>query len=164
MAEGRLPVSLETTQMTNSIAEVLNKKLGEKFIKNVIGYINWKSEEQVAIEISCSNERIGGVRGKTPQLVSLSLNMKSMDLLPRQFGFDSDVKTSVHILPNRKLESEKHITYKEIKVPFRKPKKTREDVLACIGRFCDNYVKVLNDNKNVLMYQDLVDYNELLTH
>ena len=160
MAEGRLPVSLETTQMTNSIAEVLNKKLGEKFIKNVIGYINWKSEEQVAIEISCSNERIGGVRGKTPQLVSLKLNMKNLLILP--LVVDGYPAQYIYRLPNKELESEKNITMQEIKIPFRSPTKKQHDILRSVELFCENYIKILKKYKSVLMYQELVNYDEIL--
>ena len=51
---------------------------------------------------------------------------------------------------------------KSVKVPFRQPKKELKFVLNAICNFCDNYIKTLRENADVLTHPDMVDYKALL--
>jgi hypothetical protein len=57
---------------------------------------------------------------------------------------------------------EKYLAAKSVKVPFRTPQPNEKAVLDAIRRFAENYKKTLADNREVLLYQDIVDYDKLL--
>jgi hypothetical protein len=63
---------------------------------------------------------------------------------------------------NIKPQQNKHLYCESIKVPFRKPQPNEKSVLNAIQKFAQNYVKILKDNKEILMFQDIVDYANLI--
>lgn len=94
------------------------------------------------------------------QMVSLSLNTDTMELNVQGFGGNGG--QSIYRKPNLNEPSEKWLAMKSERVTFRTPKPTEEKVLKCIETFTANYVNKLIEFKTVLMYQEKVNYDELL--
>lgn len=161
MEEKSVLVSEQTKNISEEINKLLENKLGDKFFYYSIAYKDFNFKEKIAINIACSNERIDGIRCSAPQLVSLDLDVDSMILKPQK-PFGNFGGQYIYRLPNKDVESEKNITMQEIKIPFRNPTRKKHDILRCIEVFCENYIKILKKYKSVLMYQELVNYNEIL--
>ena len=117
-------------------------------------------DPQIKIVFAVSDYNINGVRGQMVQVVSLLLNLKDMELRPQVFGGNGG--RSVYRKPNLNDPKEKYLAMKSIILPFRKPKAEEKYVLAAIKRFAENWLKVLKENRDVLMYQDYVDYDDFL--
>lgn len=69
---------------------------------------------------------------------------------------------SIYRKPNKDVDNEKYLAMKSVKIPFRMPKKEEKNVLDCVEKFAKNWVLALKENKDVLMYQDYVNYDEFL--
>ncbi len=150
---------METLQA--EITELLQKKLGNKFVYNVSKKTHYfGSGEYLQIWIACSLININDVSGQKPQVVSLSLELPSLELHPQVFGGNGG--QAIYREPNLDDPKEKYLAMKSVKIPFRKPQPTKEKVKECIGKFVDNYLKVLRENIKVLKYRELVDYNAIL--
>lgn len=94
------------------------------------------------------------------QAVSLSLNTKTLELQVQQYGGEGG--QSVYKEPDQNNPNERFYAMIRAKVPFRRPACNERDVLNAIERFAQNYKKTLLENRAVLKYQDLVNYDELL--
>ena len=114
----------------------------------------------IRIFIAASDYKINGVSGQLPQVVSLSLDLSDMDLHPQVFGGNGGQR--IDRKPNMNDPKEKYLAMKGVKVPFRTPQPNEKAVLDAIKRFAENYKKTLAENKEVLLYQDIVDYDKLL--
>jgi hypothetical protein len=114
----------------------------------------------IRIFIAASDYKINGVSGQLPQVVSLSLDLSDMDLHPQVYGGNGGQR--VERKPNMSDPNEKYLAMKGVKVPFRTPQPNEKAVLDAIKRFAENYKKTLADNREVLLYQDIVDYDKLL--
>lgn len=108
----------------------------------------------IGIDISCSNKNINQVAGQNPQRVSLLFYLDEL----RFFA----VHTSIYRKINPEEPKERFLAMQNIKVPFRQPLRNEKAVLAAIERFCKAYKKAIEENIDVLMYQDIVNYKELL--
>ena len=118
------------------------------------------NEEQIAIKIAASDYEINNVRGQYPQLVSLLLNVDTMELNVQVFGGNGGQRIYRDINPND--PKEKFYAMIGIKVPFRTPQKNEKAVLSAIQKFVQNYKQALRDNIQTLRYKNNVDYETLL--
>ena len=111
------------------------------------------------IWIACSTHEINRVQGQLPQVVSLHLSHE-LELSHQVFGGNGG--RWIYRRPNMDSPREKYLAMASEKVPFRTPEKNEDAVLRAIGRFINNYKRILIENKAELMYQDIVDYDSLL--
>lgn len=140
------------------IEEVLNRTLPHKVYRNVwVG--KFMDTQYVGIVIAASDYEINRVRGQFPQDVSLCLD-ENLELYPQAFGGNGG--QSIYCIPDRNNPKEKYLAMASRRVPFRKPKKEIRFVLGAVERFAQNWVATLKENKSILMYQDYVNYDELL--
>lgn len=147
--------------MKEKIENILKNALPEKAFFIVQERINsFDKSPQIAIFISASDNEIYRVKGQHPQLVSLLLDLKTMELYPQVFGGLGG--QHIYRQPNKNEPKEKYLVMQSIKIPFRKPQPNEKAVLTAIEKFAKNWLTALKENKDVLMYKDLVDYNELL--
>ena len=114
----------------------------------------------IRIFIAASDYKINGVSGQLPQVVSLSLDLSDMDLHPQVYGGNGGQRIDREKDMND--PNEKFFAFSTIKIPFRTPQPNEKAVLDAIRRFAENYKKTLSDNREVLLYQDIVDYDKLL--
>lgn len=113
------------------------------------------------IAMAAQDYNINKVAGQKVQLVSLSLDLKTLELQTQVYGGNGG--GTISRKPNFDDPKEKYLAMKSVKVPFRRPACNERDVLAAIERFAVNYKNTLIENRDVLMYQDIVNYDELLT-
>ena len=147
-------------EMKAKIEDILNKVV-PSFYKGVSIYKNiFDTGNNIRIFIAASDYKINGVSGQLPQVVSLSLDLSDMDLHPQVFGGNGG--RAISRKPNMSDPDEKYLAAKSVKVPFRTPQPNEKAVLDAIRRFAENYKKTLADNREVLLYQDIVDYDKLL--
>jgi hypothetical protein len=142
------------------IEQILDKVV-PSFYKGVSIHKNiFDTGNNIRIFIAASDYKINGVSGQLPQVVSLSLDLSDMDLHPQVFGGNGGQR--VERKPNMSDPNEKYLAMKGVKVPFRTPQPNEKAVLDAIKRFAENYKKTLAENREVLLYQDVVDYDKLL--
>jgi len=146
--------------MKEKIETTLKKVLPASAFINVQPYKGCFGDNYIAIEFAVSDYNINQVRGQKIQMVSLSLKTKTLELQPQVFGGNGG--QSISRKPNLGDPKEKYLYCKGIKIPFKKPMPVEKNVLAAIERFAQNWVKALKENKEVLMYQELVNYDEFL--
>ena len=149
--------------MKELILEVLNNKFSKYngFVYSVTEHKNgFTGGQYLKIWIACSDVNINNVAGQKVQAVSLCLELNTMDLYPQIYGGMGG--QCIYRLPNLNDPSEKFLAMKSVKIPFRKPKPEEKNILDAVSKFCDNYIKALEINIDVLMYQNLVDYKTLL--
>jgi hypothetical protein len=120
----------------------------------------WKGafgDEYVKIAIAASNAQIHDVDGQYPQMVSLKLNLQDLELSVQVYGGMGGQRIY------RKPDAD-HQFYamQGIKIPFRMPKKEEGAVLRAIEKFAQNWTSAMKENREVLMHQNLVNYDELL--
>lgn len=116
--------------------------------------------EYIAIAFAASDYDINGVLGQKPQIVSLNLDLETLELHPQIFGGNGG--QCIYRKPNLNDPKEKYLAMKGVKIPFKRPKSEERFILAAIERFAKNWVIALKENKDVLQYQDIVNYDEFL--
>lgn len=151
-----------TPTIKEQIEAILYKVLGDKgFVYYVEPYKGIFSDTYHKIWISCSSKTINQVRGQEPQAVSLALRNETMELYPQCYGGNGGNR--IYREPDMNHPREKYLAMQSVKVPFKQPKKELKFVLSAIERFAQNYINTLKENKEVLKYKDLVDYDKLLS-
>lgn len=113
------------------------------------------------IAMAVRDTNINNVAGQKVQLCSLSLDLKTLELNTQVYGGNGG--GAIYRQPNREDAKERFLAMKSVKIPFRRPACNEKEVLSAIERFAGNYKNALIENKDVLMYQEIVNYNELLT-
>jgi hypothetical protein len=153
-------INSKAEELKNKI-ELILKKILPKFYIKVWVYKNFFDDNKnIGIIISASNYEINNVEGQYPQAVSLSLDLKTLELRPQIFGGNGG--QSIYRDPNMNDPKEKYLVMKSIKIPFRTPPKNEEAVLKAIEKFAENYKKAIKDNIDVLRYRDIIDYKYLI--
>lgn len=114
----------------------------------------------IGIKFYPESKTIHNVNGQYPQVVSLSLSLDELELIPQIYCGNGG--QCIYRKPNMDDPKEKYLAMQSIKIPFRKPKKEEKFVLAAIKRFAENWVKALKENVDVLTHQDYVNYKEFL--
>jgi len=142
------------------IEQILDKVV-PSFYKGVSIQKNiFDTGNNIRIFIAASDYKINGVSGQLPQVVSLSLDLSDMDLHPQVYGGNGGQRIDREKDMND--PNEKFFAFSTIKIPFRTPQPNEKAVLDAIKRFAENYKKTLAENREVLLYQDIVDYDKLL--
>lgn len=100
------------------------------------------------------------VNSEKRQSVSLSLNVKTLELKPQQYGGSGG--QCIYRFPNMEDKAERWLAMKSVKIPYRTPACNEKDVLAAIERFAVNYKKALMENVAMLIDKDTTDYKTLL--
>ena len=144
--------------MKNKIEELLKAKLPNTF--NIM-VCEWKGfgGNYIKVAFSPNTHQVNNVKGQFPQMVSLNLDVDTMELSPQSFGCNGG--KIIYREVNKDHPKERYLAMKGIKVPFRMPKKEEKFVLRAIEKFADNYIKTLKDNFEMLRYKDVVDYGFL---
>lgn len=144
--------------MKAEIETILTKVLPAKaFIEVSEGKI--MGDRYIRISIAASSTDIHNVQGQKPQLVSLMLFTDSLELRPQVFGGNGG--QCIYRKPNISDSKEKYLAMKSVRIPFRRPITAKVNVLAAIEKFASKWLELLKENRDVLMYQDLVDYDVL---
>lgn len=117
-------------------------------------------EPYIKIFFAASNININGVDEQKPEAVSLILHTKTLELHPQVFGGNGG--QCIYRKPNMEDGRERYLAMKNVKIPFKRPKAEEKFVLSAIERFAENWLNTLRENKEVLMYNDLVNYDEYL--
>lgn len=120
----------------------------------------FKDINNLAIFIATSETNINNVNNQKPNIVSLILNLNTMDLTPQIFGGNGGQSFYRNINPNN--PDEKFLAMRSVKVPFRKPQQNETSVLKAIETFCKNYKKLLIENYDLLRYPEFNNYELLL--
>lgn len=147
-------------ELREKVTKVVTDKAGNFPHGVSVGISPLGRQPYLKIWIACSTHEINRVQGQLPQLVSLHLS-NELELSHQVFGGNGG--RWIYRRPNLDNPREKYLAMASEKVPFRTPEKTEDAVLRAIGRFIDNYKQLLIDNRAELMYQDIVDYNSLLS-
>ena len=116
--------------------------------------------DYIKIAFSAKDFNINGVSGQKPQIVSLVFYPDRMELKPQVFGGNGG--RTIFRKPNLEDSREKYLCMKSVVLPFRTPKPEKEAVLRAVKKFAENWLLTLRENRDVLMYQEYVDYNEIL--
>lgn len=145
--------------MKTKIENILNETLPKSAFRYV-GERNFMGETSLIIAFAANDYNINGVEGQKPQIVSLMLHLKDLDLHPQCFGGNGG--QFIYRKPNLNDAKEKYLAMKNVKIPFKHPKQEEKFVLSAVKRFAENWLLALKENKDVLMYQQYVNYNELL--
>ena len=145
-------------EMIPQIIEVIKNSIPSKFHYEVTEGKNFFGGKYVKIILAVSNYEINRVKGQYVQDVSLFLN-DDLELIVQCYGGNGG--QSIYTIPDKNNPKEKYLAMVSVKVPFRKPQKNETAVLNAIKKFTDNWVKILKENKSKLMYQDLINYNDL---
>jgi hypothetical protein len=151
---------METKDLIQQIETTLKSVLPTSIFINVVEYKQFFGGNCIGIMLAIKDYNINGVNGQRPQAVSLSLDPKTLELQPQIFGGNGG--QSIYRQPNRELREEKYLYMQSVKIPFRKPKPEIDNVLKAIKTFAENYIKILKENKDVLMYKEYVDYDSIL--
>ena len=114
----------------------------------------------IKIAFSPNTKQINDVRGQFAQVVSLKLQLDTLELTPQIFGGNGG--KCIYRKPNLNNPKEKNLAMSRIVIPFRKPKTIEKNVLDAIKRFVENYIKALKENIDTLMHQNIIDYKEYL--
>ena len=146
--------------MKEKIEAILNEALPECAYRYVSECTRTFGPPYIRIEFAAKNYNINGVSGQMPQLVSLVLDINTMELNPQIFGGNGG--QSIYRKPNLEVKEEKYLAMKSVKIPFKRPKPEEKFILSAIKRFAENWLQTLKDNREVLKYAEYVDYNELL--
>ena len=145
--------------MKDQILEILKKELPKTFNIIVKEYQTCFGDHNIKIAFSPNAFEVNNVKGQFPQLVSLDLCLDDLDIHSQVFGCMGG--QCIYKIPNIHDDREKYLCMKSIKIPFRRPKKQKENVLKAIEKFAQNYLKLMKENKDDLFYQDVIDYSFL---
>lgn len=145
-------------QIIEKIREILEKNLPTNTKIWIYSYKIFG--EHIAIKFAPSDHLINGVSGQYPQLASLAIDLEDLELSVQMFGGSGGNR--IYRKPNMQDSKEKYLAMKGVKIPFRKPKPELKFIYGAIERFCRNYVKVMRENKDQLMYSEYVDYDTYL--
>jgi len=146
--------------MEEKVFELLKNLLPEQAYFEVTKRKQFYGGEYLKIAFAASNKEINDVKGQFVQVVSLMLDLQTLELHPQIYGGNGGQR--IYRKPNMDDSHEKYLAMVGIKIPFRKPKQEEKFVLSAIERFVNNWVKAIKENKDQLMYQDLIDYDVFL--
>lgn len=149
-------------ELKSEIKELIENTIGTNFhVKVFNSRTFYKDIPDVGIMISASKIEINNVGGQYPQAVSLILDTDNLELKTQVFGGNGGGCVYRQVDPEHPRE--RFLAMQRIKIPFRKPKNEMKFVLKAIKTFAERYKQTLIDNKERLMYKNLVDYDQLLS-
>lgn len=145
--------------MKTKVKELLENKLPKGFNIIVQERTDFMGGQNLKIGFSPNTIEINNVKGQYPQLVSLNLNLDTLELHPQVYGGMGGQSITRNINPD--FPNEKYLAMKSVRVPFRKPKCEEKNVLKAIDTFIDRYMTTLRENFGLLRYKDVIDYSFL---
>lgn len=139
--------------MKNQIENILTNTLPKGAFFKVIESKQVLSNNSTLRVLIAANDNVNnGCFNSYPQLVSLNLELDTLELYPQVFGGVGGRCIS--------LKPEKSYMYSEsLVIPFRTPKPNEKAVLNAITKFAENYVKKMNENYSSLLHNDKIDYS-----
>lgn len=144
--------------MKEKIEAILKKELPKFY--TFVRQDRFMGSDSLCISMSTTDKQINNVSGQYTDRVSLCLHLDTLDLHPQSYGCTGG--QSFYRKPNLNDPKEKYLALKNVKVPFRKVAKDETAVLSAIQRFAQRYKQLLIENKDVLPYSNLVNYDEVL--
>ena len=147
--------------MVNEIKNLLFKAVPAAYIE-VAEYRKVFGGQAIKIVIAASALQINRVSGQYPQKVSLSLDLDDLELAVQVYGGSGGNR--IYCIPDENNPKEKYLAMASRKIAFRKPKAEKKFVLKAIERFALKWKQALKDNREVLMYQDLIDYDQIINN
>lgn len=155
-------IYITSKAMKQEITDLLTSLLSSKgFVFGVSEHKNVFSGNYLKIWVACSEININDVSGQKPQLISLNLDIEPLELTVQIFGGNGG--QNIYRKPNLNHPEEQYLAMKGIKIPFRKPAPNKESVLKAIEKFVKCYIEKLKENKEVLEYKNIVNYDILLS-
>lgn len=146
-------------EMTEEIKAILTKVLPDTCYISVHEYKNsFMNRPEIKIEFAASEIEINRVRGQRPQRCAMCLVLDTMELTTLNYGGMGE--RSVQRYPDSNNPNERHYASISIKIPFRKPNPNKDAVLKAIEKFATNWVKIIKENMDVIMYKKIVDYSK----
>ena len=138
--------NINVEELHDLIEELLNNHLPKFYWKVVQRNFVIGEAFYLKIVIACNDYEINGVEREYPQKIEMHCNGEYDLYLQQKFNC-----------------SGKHVILKNgnIKIPFRKPRKTEKNVLKAFERFVIAYKQTIYENMPNLAYQDKVDYKSL---
>ena len=109
--------------------------------------------------IAASDYEISRVAGQHPQRCTLSYS-KNYGLEAN--GWGGFAGALIYRKPDKTNPRERMNVMTGVRVPFRRPKNEEKAILRAVKRFGERWAQTLRENLEVLRYQDIVDYKELL--
>lgn len=136
--------------MKEKIEKILQQEV-PKFFTRVHEY-PMLGGNHIHVWIAASDHNINQVAGQHPQLVVIGISKWPNEEI-EAYGS----RTSIMIKPTDRMYA-----MKGVKIPFRITK-GEDAILRAIQRFVVRYQNILKQNRENLMYQDIVDYDSLLS-
>lgn len=146
--------------LRDKIEKIVKETLPESFHITVSQHEGIFNGEYIKIVMAVSDYQINSVKGQFPQVVSMCLEIDTMELKTQIYGGMGGQCITRKVNKNDPKES--WLAMKSIKVPFRTPKKEEKFVLAAIKKFAENFYTSLVENVEVLTGQEYVDYKKVL--
>jgi len=151
---------MENLSLKDKVEKIIRETLPESFYITVSQHKNTFSGEYIKIVMAVSNYELHNVRGQFPQVVSMCLEVDTMELYTQIYGGMGG--QCITRKPNKLDPNESWLAQKSVKVPFRKPKAEEKFVLAAIKKFAENFYLMLVENVEVLTSQEYCDYKKVL--
>ncbi len=114
----------------------------------------------IHIAFATSSHEIHNVSGQLPEIVSLYLDLVTMELHPQSFGGNGG--QLIYLKPDKNNPKERYLAMASVKIPFRKPQPNEKAVLNAIEKFAKNWVAAIKENKDRIFHSDIVNYDEFL--
>ena len=143
---------MTTQELIVKIEEAIRKEVPSATMVRVFEYNNLIPSLQIKMFVP--GPAVNDVPGQFIQRVLLVLNLEDMELRA--------VIQRITRKTNPNHPREKYLAQVGVKIPFRKLAREEEAVIRVCARFAKRWVEALRENVDVLMYQDLVDYEQFL--
>lgn len=143
------------SELENKFINVIQNAL-PKFYCEVKTRKHFDHGQYLMIVIAASNYEINNVRGQYIQDVSLMFDIEKQELTIQVFGGNGGNR--IYVIPQKN----KYLAMESVKIPFRIAK-SELSALKALEKFCIKYFETLKANKDILMYQDKINYTELLS-
>jgi len=143
----RRHIYLNPFAMKNEITAILSKVIPNAFF-TVTEYSAALDNGQnyLKINIAATDHEINSVKGQYPANVALLLCQDTLEVAPQVFGGNGG--QSIFRKPNKQDPKEMYLALKSIRIPFRKPKREKKNVLLAIQRFADRWREAIEENVN----------------
>lgn len=150
--------------MKTKIENILKSVLPSKTVISVSEHKNIfasnDDDKYLKIWFATSDINIHNVSGQKPEIVSLYLDLKTLELHPQNFGGNGG--QLLYLKPNLNDPKEKYLAMAGLKIPFRKPQPNEKAVLNAVEKFAKNWLNAIKENKDRIFHSDLVNYDEFL--
>jgi hypothetical protein len=146
----------------DQVETLVKKNVPEKaFVRIREGRWPLGNKDYIHIAIAANDHQIHGVTGQFPQLVQLTLTTETNELETVNWGGMGE--RNIRLIPNKEDPKEKFLAMASHTLTFRRPKPVDKSVLKAIESFARRWTQALKDNRDRLKYQDIVDYDSLLS-